>query len=368
MADEKAPRGKDFLHCYDPRHRAEAQKWLDPLWESFKRHYISPEGQVLDPRQSRTTSEGQSYALLRAVWMGDRTTFDRVLKWTEQHLARKDGLFSWVWKDGGVGDGNTATDADQDIALALILAADKWNRERHRLRARNLVQTIREKELLQTAMGPFPAAGDWAVKDRIANPSYFMPYAYELFEQIDPEGPWKETIECGYQVIQSLLSMPGIKLPSDFIRIDPMGRPHLLPENHSLARNFSFDAVRIYWRLSMDCRHFRRVQACELMNQAWVLAALLAQNGQLATMYSPQGEAMTDQESTSFYGALLPVFAFRFPSEADRVMREQMGSHALERLLNAPNRYYDQNWVWFGLALISDRCLLEGQRFGAKTD
>ena len=35
----------------------------------------------------------------------------------------------------------------------------------------------------------------------------------------------------------------------------------------------------------------------------------------------------------------------------------RLGPDALEALLVAPDRYYDHNWVWFGLAL--DRGLIE---------
>ena len=37
--------------------------------------------------------------------------------------VRGDGLFASLWGGGGVQDHNTATDADSDIALALLFAA-----------------------------------------------------------------------------------------------------------------------------------------------------------------------------------------------------------------------------------------------------
>ena len=97
-------------------------------WDAYKAAYIHPDGYVLDRTRNsgEVTSEGQGYALLRAVWMRDEATFTQVLDWTESRLRRPDGLYSWRWSPeagGHVRDVNTATDADQEAAFALILAS-----------------------------------------------------------------------------------------------------------------------------------------------------------------------------------------------------------------------------------------------------
>src|SRR5437879_4886477 len=59
-----------------------------------------------------TTSEGQGYAMLRAVWSNDQTDFDLAWAWTRANLqTRGDHLFAWKWKNA-VLDTNSATDAD----------------------------------------------------------------------------------------------------------------------------------------------------------------------------------------------------------------------------------------------------------------
>ena len=58
---------------------------LENLWISY-RDKIQKDGRTIDrSRNYMSTSEGQSYALLRAVWMDDKETFDRVLKWTNNN-------------------------------------------------------------------------------------------------------------------------------------------------------------------------------------------------------------------------------------------------------------------------------------------
>jgi hypothetical protein len=59
-------------------------------WEKYKKDYIVFEGenygQVIDPSNGVTTSEGQSYAMLRAAWMNDKYTFLGSWLWTRNHL------------------------------------------------------------------------------------------------------------------------------------------------------------------------------------------------------------------------------------------------------------------------------------------
>jgi len=55
------------------------QAMLEALWENYKEEYIEDSSfRTLDKqRDNITTSEGQSYAMLRAVWQDDKQTFDK---------------------------------------------------------------------------------------------------------------------------------------------------------------------------------------------------------------------------------------------------------------------------------------------------
>jgi cellulose synthase (UDP-forming) len=100
---------------------------LSALWSFYRQTYIR-EGRVVSlDEQGVTTSEGQGYAMLRAVWSNDRKTFEEVWRWTQRNLqVRNDKLFAWKWK-GKVQSFNAATDADTDIALALLLASRRFD-------------------------------------------------------------------------------------------------------------------------------------------------------------------------------------------------------------------------------------------------
>src|SRR3989344_2425096 len=72
---------------------------LISLWNDYKREYVEFNGRTIDrQRNSVTTSEGQSYTMLRAVWLDDKDVFDKSWQWTEDNLQRPDNnLFSWLY-------------------------------------------------------------------------------------------------------------------------------------------------------------------------------------------------------------------------------------------------------------------------------
>src|SRR3989338_4521076 len=62
---------------------------LSSSWEKYKNKFINFDGRIIDYSIGDvTTSEGQSYALLRSVWIDDKENFDLVWKWTKENLKR----------------------------------------------------------------------------------------------------------------------------------------------------------------------------------------------------------------------------------------------------------------------------------------
>jgi endo-1,4-beta-D-glucanase Y len=344
--------------------RPPSLRFLDSAWENYRTIYIQPEGFVLDPSRDggRVTSEGQAYALLTAVWQRDHATFSRVLSWTDAHLRRADGLYSWLWSpegSGGLVDTNTAADADQEIAFALILAADAFGREAYRIRALDILEAIREVESLTLPGGWFPAAGNWATEERIINLSYFIPYAYPFFAHVHPDGDWMSVIDVGYDLLGRTLAPIDSKLIPDFMAVNQTGGVQPLPRGSKLSRDFSFDAVRIFWRVAADCRLHHRRRACEDPLQTSRLDGVLVRDGVIFTRYSTQGEPLTSDQSLSFYGSVLPALRLHVPELADVIIRTTLTDEALASLRAETDRYYDRNWVWFGIAL--DSGLLEAR-------
>ncbi|HEV7730850.1 MAG TPA: glycosyl hydrolase family 8 [Candidatus Binatia bacterium] len=331
--------------------------FLGTAWRDYVPVYVMPDGYVLDRTRGpdgEVVSEAQGYALLRAAWMRDADTFDRVLTWTERTLRRPDGLYSWRWSPANGGtmlDSNTATDADQEIALALIMGAAVFDRPWLVARAAELLRAVRAHESIVVGDGWFPAAGNWAVDERIVNLSYFLPYAYDAFARIDPEGRWDQALTTGYALLAAVMAPQGVAFPPDFMTVDAAGAPGPLPAGSKLSAAFSFDAVRLYARVAMDCRVSGRAAACADTLHAAAVARRLDRDGRIVTKYSVDGTPESDVESLSFYGCLLPAFERHAPEAARQLLAGRLSQDALRPILRAPDRYYDLNWVWFGLAV-----------------
>ena len=341
-------------------------------WAAYKRTYIDADGYVRDPSRGtgEVISEAQGYALLRAVWMRDEETFFRVWRWTDRHLRRADGLYSWRWTPaagGHVLDANSASDADQEIALALLLASRVFERAALGTRARDLLRAIRDHESIAVGAGWFPAAGNWAVAGRVVNLSYFLPYAYPYFAREDPEGRWEQAIDTGYALLDKTRRLPGARLIPDFITTAADGSVVLPEGHHGLSSDFSSDAMRIYWRVAVDCELHGHRRACEDPLGAETLVDLLNRDEALYTRYRLDGTPIERTESLSFY-AIAWYFLARHNPEAARMVRtRKLTEDVLESILKSERRYYDANWMWFSIAakqrFISERtwAAMQGQ-------
>ena len=165
---------------------------LSSAWAGYKQVFIQPDGRVVDPtRGGVTTSEGQSYALLRAVWMGDRTTFNSVWSWTATHLQLGgDAPFASLWSDGRVVNGDSASNANSDIALALLYAAKRFGEAQLRRQAHVVLSAVWQDDVVSIDGINVLTGGNWATRQQqpgpVINPSYFAPYAYRTFAAEDP--------------------------------------------------------------------------------------------------------------------------------------------------------------------------------------
>lgn len=336
------------------RRQPTPNEYLREAWQAYKPVYVQPPGYVLDRTRSdgEAISEGQGYALLRAAWSCDEPTFARIFDWVEANLRRPDGLYSWTWsaRTGRVRDVNTATDGDQEIAFALILAAHAFGRDEYLTRAKELLVAIRTHEAIAVPGGWFPAAGNWAVDERIVNLSYFLPYAYPDFARVDPDGEWDRVTDVGYALIARVLEQPGIVLPPDFMVVTEDGAIAPLPEHSTLGRDFSFDAMRLYFRVALDCALYPREVACDGPLNVAPLVELLRRDGKIFTRYATSGRPLSTQESLSFYGGILPLLARQAPAYARRLREGKLELARLADISHEPDRYYDLNWLWFGIA------------------
>lgn len=355
--------------------QAEIERVLKSSWQSYVRHYISPEGRVVIPERSgESISEGQAYALLRAVWANDPTTFQRVYGWTWKNLSRQaqgDALLAWRWgrdKDGHakILDGNTATDGDLDYALALVLASRRGWRPPPELpdyaaEARQVLEGILSLETVKLPEGELLLTpGNWheSHPPYLINPSYFSPAAYRIFAEIQPQAGWERLRDSTYALLtllsQGMGEQKGVGLFPDWCQVDARGRPGPAAGRDT---HFGWEAVRLPWRLALDSLWFREERARGLLQQRFLpfFQKQSQARGRLAAIYSYGGEPLVGYESPVLCAGVLAAALAAGDQAFARQMAEKILSFYQEEREQAffvsPDNYYANNWAWLGLAL-----------------
>jgi endoglucanase len=334
------------------------RQMLAESWRLYKRTFIQADGRVIDwRRDGLTTSEGQSYAMLRAVWMDDRDTFERAFRWANDNLrVRGDRLYAWKWGRTESGawqvlDRASAADADQDIAVALLVAARRWGRSAYRNEARVLLADIWKHEVVATALGPVLCAGDWAAKlERpVVNPSYLAPYAYRLFAGTERQD-WRYAVDASFRLLEGAAALSSVGLWPDWCAIDPKTGAVTVAEG--LSSDHSYDAWRVAWRLALDAGSAPRgdQRALRLLRQQTFLPGYFQGTNKLPASVRADGSVKLDEENVAALGAYLPAWRLVAPAAADRAYATRIVAGYAGGGWGDPRDYYAQNWVWFGLA------------------
>lgn len=341
---------------------------LAAAWSGYKHRFIQGDGRVIDlERNQVSTSEGQSYAMLRAVWMDDRPTFDSAWRWTQDNLGDPTrSRIGWLWGKAPDGtwrllDANSASDADEDIALALVFAAHQWS-PTYQPAAVALLGRIWNEDVASVTGHHFLAAGNWApgmAGGPILNPSYFAPYAYRIFAKEDKSHPWKELVDTSYQALQACTDAPldgsAGRLPPNWCALDAAnGTAHSAP-GMSGGNDYGYDAFRVMWRIALDARWNLEPRAMGfLSSHSMVLLDAWRQHGKLAAEYAHDGAVRNSNEDPTVYGGAVASFVLVDRKAAGELVRRLEATAATDGENNTyfgrPSNYYEQNWVWFGLA------------------
>lgn len=350
---------------------------LHELWAAYKQEYLEPETfRTLDKQRSNvTTSEGQSYTMLRAVFQDDREVFDKSWQWTKDILQRReDHLFSWLFgeKDDGSyavladqGGYNTATDGDTDIALALIFAYGRWNDETYLNEAKSIIHDIWQQSVIGINGRPYLLANNLekqSYNDLIVNPSYFAPYAYKVFAKVDTQHPWLDLVETSYEILTKVtehnLDKPTTAiLTPDWIYLNrETGEVVTSYPKAEVTSNYSYDAMRTPWRLALDWIWNQEPKAKAYLDKLNFLSTEWQNKGKLLAGYTHDGLPLNDYESHAMYGTAISYFLVTNPELANQIYEQKLAPLYSPDKQSWENKlsYYDDNWAWFGMALYNN--------------
>lgn len=332
---------------------------LKRIYELYKKNFMSRDGRIIDyDRKGITTSEGQSYMLLRSLAVNDKKTFDIVWSWTKNNLQRPDKLFSWLWGENSdrkytILDDNSASDADIDIASALILAYEKWGEPEHLEEAKSIINSIWNKETKKVGnyIALMPGAKQASDEKIEINPSYFSPYSFKLFQKYDNLHDWNCLIDSSYYYLDNVTFKTRSQLPPDWFLIED---GNIVLED-SEKSDFSYDAIRVFARIYIDYVQTGERRALPIIERSIIFVDQWKKSKTFYTNYKANGELRDKNKFIGSMALLIPVINLYDKKTAAQIYQQMVEEYLQnESYWRNKNDYYGKNLLWFGLYMYED--------------
>jgi endo-1,4-beta-D-glucanase Y len=247
-----------------------------------------------------TVSEGIAYGMLIGVYANDRPMFDTLWTFAKSKRDSK-GFMNWRIDQSGnvVQPGGGATDADEDMAWALLMADKQWGGS-YLGEATTLINAIWDNEVDQGGGNVLKPGGNFGGAS-LTNPSYFAPSYYRVFAKVTPSHNWMAVVESSYTILAkatgNLGLVPnwtnsngsGVNGPGNDATVDP---------------HFGYDACRTPFRIALDYCENGEPRAKAYLDK--IVAFFAAQQATLRDGYTVTG---ADPSGTlGDYGAGMSIF------------------------------------------------------------
>lgn len=309
-----------------------SEKQAEKAYADWKQRYVVPVttgmSRVVNPQdQAATVSEGMGYGLLFSAAMDDAETFEQLWNYVRNHL-NENGLMEWkISRSGEVVGSGSASDADQDIAYALLLAAEKWPEHEDYLRgAKKMIAAIAHHEI---AGNHLLLPGDGWGDDFKLNPSYISPAYYTAFQTVTGDSRWAEVSKANLLLL-SQLAHPETGLLPDWVNND---------RSIGAEQIFGYDAIRVPIRLLQYYNKTKDPEVFCILEKQYTTFACM-RNNSLCAGYSLDGVPMAIYNNTAYLSSFLAVSLIEPRSEFSKNIREQL-------ITADPSDYYgDSLKVW----------------------
>jgi len=336
-----------------------------------------------------TVSEGIAYGMLIAVYMNDQSLFDDLWRYEQAHAWTSTGvgvpsaatsLMNWyiasdgtvaTQSNGGMSGAGAATDADEDMAFALIMADRQWKGGQGSLSKTYLAyaqQLLKDIWTYEIANYQLPKNGGGWGSDSCLNISYFAPAYYRVFSSVSGESRWlSNVVPYVYKVIsQSLNSTNGNQdnglVPA--FSTSTGGTDQCGAQGQSTqAHNYQYDSCRTPFRIGQD--------AC--FNDSTDAIGYVAKT---SSFFAPKGAAsivdgyqLNGTPSAQYSGGTYNGLSAAFIGPAGvGAMRKQSGQNyqsfvdGVYNLLCQNNQwcggqYYDESWTMMTLLMMTGNFL-----------
>jgi len=329
-----------------PQHRASSNCIYPPTcsdadamagWAAYKADLIVADGSDGSMRVQRdsdgndTVSEGISYGMLFAVYMNDKTTFDALWKYEQKHLDMR-GLMNWhISNTGTTAGANSATDADEDMAFALVMADKQWGG--YTTTAKSMLTTV--------AMYDFAADGTIQGGDTYpnsVNPSYIAPAFYRVFADYTGDTRWTTILSKSYTLLAAAQNATTGLVPDWSV-------------GNRTNTNYGYDATRTPFRVAVDVCWSGDANSKAFSQKIGAFFANIGAANIVDGYSVASGTASGSYKNSTFIG---PAGAAGMASNQAKLVADAYARVSADaKAASASTNYYDRSWALFTVMLMT---------------
>ncbi len=215
-----------------------------------------------------TVSEGIGYGMILAVYLDDQPLFDGLWQYEQSHLDGN-GLMHWeIGPDNQVTSGGSgaATDGDEDMAWALVMADRQWGGkgtldDTYLNHAKKLIELILKHEVDVKRDYLLKPGDQWGDVD-VTNPSYFAPAYFRVFGQVTGKvDEWNRVIDGNYDILERSLNAASGNESNGLVPAwcNSAGVP--VEAYGGAPKHFQNDSTRTPFRIGQDYCYFGEPRA-----------------------------------------------------------------------------------------------------------
>lgn len=290
-----------------------------------------------------TVSAAIATGMLAAVSMHDKQTFDGLWSYAKQHM-NNNGLMVWnVSANGKNLDTMSATDADEDMAYALITADTKWGG--YKQDTQSLLSNIMSYDVEQNTYILKP--GDtWGGSD-VLSPSYISPAYYDAFAEFTRDLSWIKVKNVNQQII------------SKIINNTPAGKTGLIPDWTTVSGTevaiyndknyiFGYKSINAAWRLALAAMRENDSQAIKELETLSDFFKTTGANS-IVDGYSVDGVDMGAKHYQAFVDAAVIASMYSKDKTYKKQMFDILGTSSIQ------NSFYADSYRLITLLILSNQ-------------
>ena len=311
-----------------------------------------------------TISEGVAYGMLLSVYADDQPTFDKLWQYSQipSHLDAN-GLMHWyIGTAGEVLGTGAASDADEDMAYALIAADARWGGRGSLTTnyidlAKTLIGKIWQYEVDHTRADVLKP-GDQGFDGSVINISYFAPAYFRVFGRVTGQtANWNNAAKTSYDVIEKTLNAQNGNMNNGLVPAwsTPAGVP-MAPPGTGMPIHHQLDSCRTPFRIAVDYCWNAEPRALTYLQKitgfyANIGAANIVDGYDLNGTARPQNVTSGGPRAASFNG---PAGAGAMATGAtNATLRNEAYAGVATLMQLAGSTYYQESWTGLSLQFMT---------------